>query len=113
MKKSLSKLIKPKKKDLGKAFVWREVRDFIQKKYKVDLDDYKGKFKKNAKPDTKYCNFWHWMVEDSDIHNGCFTWLGWDWLDSDETEPWIKEILTMIMKEFAPKDDDLKLWVDW
>lgn len=73
-------LAKPRRQATGKALNYREARDYINAKYKVDIDDYAGKWKKGAKADTPFQCFWHWFIDKGDIHNGCFAYLGFDWL---------------------------------
>lgn len=101
-------------------YYWTEIRDYINKKYEIDMDDYKGKFKKGRRKDPEYCNFWHWLLSiDDGIHNGTSTIIPFDRLDpeveqvGEPTPEWVLEILTLIRKEFAPKAEELEVWVEW
>lgn len=104
---------KPTKKPQKSVLNWNECVRYLEHKYKIDIRDYKGRFKGGKhNPDVEYCDFWHWFLDHNDIHNGCYAYLGFDWLDDTKTPDWIKEIITLFKNEFF-EGDDLEFWVEW
>lgn len=95
----------------GPCYDWREVRDFINKKHRINMDDYLGKFSQ-GNSEAEFLCFWHWLLDKHDeIRNGSrFDLFISDWLDSDEPE-WVKDILQKIYDEFG--QDDMEFWVSW
>ncbi len=113
-KKKVTVPPKPKKKAVGgKSLNYHVAIDYIENKYKIDTQNYKG-MKFNGKPDdAEYCNFWHWFIDGGDIHNGCFAHLDFESLEDKDTPAWVKEILLLIKKEFSPRGNVITFWVEW
>ena len=115
-KPKVKKIKKPKKRSFKDVYNWREIRDYINKKHRVDIDDFKGKFEATSS-DAEYCNFWHWMLRgDSGIHNGSFTYLPVGERNLKEHPEWVRTILTWIWEDFCGSNKrmtDLEVWVDW
>lgn len=110
MKKPQPKAVKPQK-----ALNYLECRDYIEKKYKIDVRDYAGKFSVPGRAmDNKipYQDFWHWLIGRCDIdHNGCFIDMPTSAPNADQ---WVQEILALFTKEFATKDQEsIEFWVEW
>lgn len=63
----------------------------------------------------EYLDFWHWVVDHYDIHNGCFIVFDSSWLncDNDLIESWQKEIYKYYIDEFADENGELEMWVSW
>jgi hypothetical protein len=87
---------KPEKKHHHpKCYDYNEMVDYIEQKYGIQTRGYKSEL------DDEYRDFWHWIVDDGDIHNGCYFHLPEDW--RDERYPWwVREIMELIVKEFFP-----------
>jgi len=139
MKKSKPVKEKPKKKVSEPYFDYHEVIDWIEDKYKINTRGYTPKCgfteaqieerKRYGSDRQPYLNFWHYISEDSDIHNGSYFYMNLlgdhykgkkngdgDWDGDDEYRPrWVREIQKMIYEEF--KDDldcgEMKCWVSW
>jgi hypothetical protein len=100
-------IAKPKKHVSEPYWDYHEVAHFINKKYKVDIDNFAGHKYTGKKNDMPYQNFWHWICDFNEIHNGSYFEL--DLVDgiADEVEDekcgtpaWVKEILKMFLDEF-------------
>ncbi len=73
-----------------------EVKDYIYKLTKKDIDNWKKRTK-------EYCNFWHWIIDSHPtISNGCiFHLCELDDVQRQEVPDWVVEIHDLIFKEFA------------
>lgn len=67
---SQAKLEKPKQK-IKKYYDYNKCRNYLEKKYNYDERDYAGKYKNRYHEDKPYLDFWHWVCDNFDIHNGC------------------------------------------
>jgi hypothetical protein len=97
-------LVKPERKVFAPAHDWNKVEEYIEKKYKVELRGYKPEV------DSQYRDFWHWLLDKTEIHNGTFFYLPEDY--EGDADWWQKEIMEMILKEF-PELATEKIWVSW
>lgn len=104
------------------AIDYHEARDYINKKYNCDIDNYYN-YKYDGSSTVPYCNFWHWLVDAVDIHNGCYFYLGHeDALEmTDEVEledylgndwKFIQEVLRLFYKEFG-ENGEIYFHVEW
>jgi hypothetical protein len=106
---------KPKKRAMVVAYNWHECVQYIEKKYKIDIRDYAGKFKckwNNGElgEEKPYQDFWHWVVQNKDVNNGSVVTLSS--YDYTECEDWQQQILTFFLKEFG-KGKEATFWVEW
>lgn len=104
-------LDKPKKKSRS-YYDYIQCRDYLQAKYNYLERDYAGKFangKLNGKP---YLDFWHWVLDNHEVHNGCEILFSKEELETIE-KPWVKEIYQRYIDEFADKKGELTLYVWW
>lgn len=115
MPKKIRGIKKPKKQSIGgRVYKWKEIEKFINDKYQIDLRDVKGKYKKDAPINMPYCDLWNWLNRYDSAHNGSFLHLFFDeWIKDEKTEPWVKDILRLLKKEFSPKSDVIRVWVEW
>lgn len=100
-----------------------EVISYIEKKYKIKTEGYIPKCGfteeqlNNAPGKTPYLNFWHWVIDGKNIHNGSSFDLiildEDDDLDEDEEyrPRWVREILRMIYDEFS--EAKMSMLVAW
>lgn len=104
------------KKRTQKYWVYNEVRDHLQQLHGKNFRDYAGKHTpENANDDSiPYQDFWHWLCDQNEVHNGCFIHLPeWEYfMNNEDTEPWKKEIM-QYFKDFLKEDYDERLWVEW
>ena len=109
------KLTKPKKKK-KEAWVYHEVEKYLEQLHGKHFRDYAGRFHNNPTNDDSipYQDFWHWICDLNDIHNGCYIHLPeWEYfMNNEETEPWKKEIM-QYFKDFLGPDYDERMWVEW
>lgn len=103
---------KPTFKSL-KYLDFNECCEWVGNKLGKDLTNYAGKTYDQADNDIPYYNFWHWILDNNEIHNGCFFWLSL--VGSDDDPEWVKEILRTFGEEFKDYIDgnDIKFWVEW
>lgn len=105
-------------------WVYHEVINYIEQKYDIKTDEYTPKNgftsehldarsshdkKHNRKP---FLCFWHWIIDNYQIHNGSQFTLWYDPEDED-TPDWVKEILKMIFDEFEPEHGEMDMYVSW
>ena len=100
------------------SFDYHECVEYIQDKYKCDIRDYAGQFNNHDRKDpltvelVPYWDFWHFVLDQTEIHNGCYFYFSKDW--SEDAEDWQKEIINMFFEEFGEEgEDDMELWVSW
>jgi hypothetical protein len=89
---------------------------YIEDKYKIKTRDYAGKFLQKSDrevDETPYLDFWHWVISEYDwIKNECYiSFEVKKHLEDEKTEQWVKEILTMLYKEF--EEDEMRFWIEW
>jgi hypothetical protein len=87
---------------------------WVEKKLGKELRNYAGYTYQDG--DTRpYQDFWHYVIDQTEIHNGCYFYLTVQGTDIEECEPWQKEILATFAEEFSDHIDDdlLYFWVDW
>lgn len=110
-------LKKPEKKR-REYYDYQELRNYLEAKYGYKEKDYAGRFKKRrGQTETErkaipYQDFWCWVVDRYEIHNGCyltFTREELEWIKED----WVKEIYTYYIDEFADENGDLEMYVWW
>lgn len=114
------KLKKPKIKT-SSYWVYREIIDYIEQKYNVETRDYipkngfsseqlEGRSEFDKKRDQKpHLDFWSWIIDRYDIHNGSFFTLLYD----DDSPDWVREILKMIFDEFETECAEIEMYVSW
>ncbi len=94
---------KPQKKyPLPKMYDWHEVETYIQKKYKRELRNWAGHEFTGRPDDPPYQDIWHYIVDGSDVHNGSSFYLQFEDPYIPDGSEWVREVLDIIQKEFAP-----------
>lgn len=118
-------LEKPAMKVSDPYWDYREVINYIEKKYNIKTDEYTPKdgftleqletrSSYNKENDRKpYLCFWHWIIDRHNIHNGSRFNLYYDDIDDENTPTWVKEILKMIFDEFEPNYAEMEMHVSW
>jgi len=95
---------KPKARTL-KYYYLPEIIKYVEEKYKIERDH----------------GLISWLCCELEPREDCtFDKLYRDWLDDSYWGTWkkgpdekIKAILEALFKEFAPKEKDLNIWMDW
>jgi hypothetical protein len=104
---------KPKPKKHKAILDYRECANYIAYKLGIkDLRDVDGKFDpKNAKrmDEIEYKDFWHFVCDNGDVHNGCEIYLPLT-EDDNPQEEWIRKIVHAFNKEFG---EEVPYWVEW
>jgi hypothetical protein len=113
---------KPVKKEHESHYDYNECQDWIESKYGYKVRDYLGKFTyyKNGSPkgfneNIKYLDFWHWITDNFDIHNGSYFLFSKDDLNNyRKSEPeWVKRIYNDFLTEFADENGEIEFYVWW
>lgn len=92
---------KPEMKTQPPAYIWREIEEYIEKKYNLDLRDLvRG-------DDDERRDFWHYLCEVSSIHRGCYINVSTEMLIHEQ---WQKDVIDTLVAEFG---DHIRIWVDW
>ena len=116
-----NKLEKPEPRII-KCYDYNACRDYLQEKYDYDERDYAGRYKrKNGKVkecnlDIEYLDFWHWVCEHHEVHNGCFITFCREVLEDEQTDfdaDWQKEIYKHYIDEFADEKGEVELYCWW
>lgn len=82
-------------------------------RFKEIHDQYK-RFKNwcDKNPEPPYLDFWHWYIENHEIHNGCYSNFNLKYyLNNSSTPEWIREITQLIYNEF--QKEKMKFWIEW
>lgn len=124
----MPKLKKPTPKPRKALYDYSEVISYIERKYKIDTRDYAGRWKETdsvKREAIPYQDFWHWVVDHNEVHNGCDIVLDSGQLfhelslcKSDEDyktfykycPKFVLEIMKLIQDEFG---DEVECWVSW
>ncbi len=71
-----------------------------------------NKYGKNPKKDAKYLDFWHWLCDLADVHNGCFIIMppASDIPQYSDEEKWVAPIVQAFEDEFG---EEAEMWVEW
>jgi hypothetical protein len=92
---------------------YNDCRNYLEKKYGYDERDYAKKFQgKKVHDDKPYLDFWHWVIDHNEVHNGCFISFERGTLEYI-TEEWVKEIYTHYLDEFADEKGEIVFYVWW
>lgn len=113
-KTAVKKVPKPRKKSRS-DYDWNDIVDYIQKKYGKDIRDWAGKYSNKSKhkksEEIEYQDFWLFMCDVCEIHNGSVVWLfPGDWAEDETCPPWRKEICKILVKEFG---FEFQAYVSW
>jgi hypothetical protein len=99
------------------AYDYHACRDWINRVYRITIEDYANCFGPDGDSERPFLSFWHWIMERCDIHNGCYFGLDLaDEAEDSETPDWVKQILLRFLVEFAPNDTEGYthwFWVSW
>lgn len=104
------------KKHKKEYYDYNECRDYLQEKYGYDERDYLGMFTgKTVNDNVEYQDFWHWVCDNYEIHNGCCITFDMELLKEKDIyiKPWQKEILKHYLEEFADENGKVELYVWW
>ncbi len=86
-----------------------ECVNYINKKYKVNIDDFAGHWGKDVhNPDVPFQSFWQYIVDTKGIHNGCYMDMYEEWKEDAET--WQIQIIDWFLEEFGY---DITFYVSW
>lgn len=105
------------KKHTHHYYDYQELRNYLQTKYNYDERDYAGKYSsKDEVKDVPYLDFWHWVIKQREVNNGCYITFSREELnyliEEKQIEDWQAEIYDHYL-EFADENGELELWVYW
>ena len=95
------------KKKVIEALDYSECTQEVQNILGYDIRDVNGRFKKDGNRMAEYRDWWHYLIEQQEVHNGCLIWIGSEMLGA---EPWQDEITQCFIDTFG---DDQQYWVEW
>ena len=95
------------------SYNYNECLDYIKTKYGYDPDNF-ANCKFTGKPDDPpFQNFWGYLCECMEIHNGCYIYFNTFWMDN-APEEWQKKIFKDFLTEFGEGiDQEIVFWVSW
>lgn len=95
------------------AYDYHDARNFLQARDGYDERNHAGRRFTGEPNDPPYRDFWHYIVERYEIHNGCYITLRADF----EAKPWQQEIIGKYLDTFGESDDSgevcAEFWVEW
>jgi len=109
------KKLKPPKRHSKKYWTYHEVEHYLEQLHGKKFRDYAGRWAAEPHDDSiPYQDFWHWVCDTNEVHNGCFIHLPeWEYfMNNEDTEPWKKEIM-QFFKDFLGDDYDERMWCEW
>jgi hypothetical protein len=110
----MSELKKPRPKT-RRAYDYNECRDWLEVKYGYDERDYARRYDDGGHDATApYRDFWHFVLDMEQVHNGCYITIKEDWLE--DAEPWQQEIVNHYLRHFGRVVDGIRqaaFWVEW
>ena len=92
---------------------------FLEEKYNFDSRDYAGRYKERiSNQNIPYQNFWHWVVEMSELlGNGSYITMFDNWAEDLPEDDFRTIILNYFFQEFGEYGEDegsiLRFWVEW
>ena len=104
-----------RKQPLEAMYNYREVIDYIEKKYNIKTRDYANRHSYCYNANVPYQDFWHWVLESNDnLSNG--SKMGF-YVSADEVaeEPeFVQEIIKIFRDEgFYDENEYFEAWVSW
>lgn len=81
----------------------------MNEQQKAASDYYDDLLKKHQ---PKYLDFWHWVVDNYEIHNGCYITFSRETYDAIK-EDWVKTIYGYYLTEFENKNGEIDFRVEW
>ena len=90
------------------AYLWNEITKWIMHKTGKDLRDWAGRLNK-CDETIPYQDFWHWLLDRYDIHNGCY--IDIELHDPPADAPWVKEVMDLLKEELG--EEEIYCWVVW
>lgn len=94
-------------KKYGDSWYTTAPKDFTKKQKEAhDL------YRRMMKNEPEYLDFWHWVVDNYEVHNGSFISFSKEALGC-EMKDWQKEIYKHYLDEFADENGELEMWVEW
>ncbi len=107
---SPKKLKPPIRHPRNPIYHYNEVTDYLEALHKKNFRDYASHFLDSKQP---YQDFWHYLTDSTEIHNGCEFCLPDVSVLQDKTVPaWVREILKHYY-DFLGRDFDEPMWVEW
>ena len=106
--KYIDKCKKETDKKFGKNGWWNATPSSMNDKQKEAYNYYQELLKN----EPEYCDFWHWVVDNYEVRNGCEITFCKEALDEIE-EDWVETIYGYYITEFADENDEVNFWVEW
>lgn len=109
-----NKAVEKVSKKYGKSWYTTIPTDFNEQE-KLASEEYH----KIMLDEPEYCDFWHWVCDHCyNVSNGCYITFSRECLESykDDDEgmpPFVKQIYSYYLDEFADKNGELEMWVEW
>jgi len=116
----VNKMEKPQSK-IKQYYDYHECRNYLQEKYGYDERDFSNQATKGGR-EAQTLDFWYWVIEHDDIHNGCFVIFSKEILEDEDTDwteiddkfgNWQKEIYQHYIDEFADENGEVEFYVWW
>lgn len=105
---------KPQKRK-KEYYDYHECADYISQKYFKgrDLRDFADfDYSKTESETNRYLDFWHWLCDFGNMHNGCFMFMppASDIPRYSDEEKWVAPIIQAFEDEFGI---EAEMWVEW
>lgn len=90
------------------AWDYNKCADKIEEVLGYKLRDTLGKHGKSESKEVEYRDFWHFIGDNCEPHNGSIICIGSELKDGAKN--WQKEIIDAFVEQFG---DDQEYWVEW
>lgn len=109
---------KPGKITRPEVMNYRDMVNFIEKKYKIEIRDYHKTYSKDNEDYEDYMDYWHWLCDYfCEVNNGGTNYWGLKEIIEEEDNPkWIKEITQLFYNEFKDELDEdggVEVLISW
>ena len=93
---------------------YHKCRDWLQRRYNYDERNYANCTLTASEDDTPYQDFWHFVIDMGNPHNGSILWMHNEWREN--AEEWQVEILDRYLDHFGEGEGEnryARFWVEW
>ncbi len=99
---------KPELQSRG-AYEYSDCVEWVEQKLGYDIRNVLNSHSpENIKKNIEYRDWWHFLIDYEDVHNGCYIMIRRDLMEYGND--WQNEITQKFLDEFG---EDAEYWVDW
>jgi hypothetical protein len=117
--KKIAKLVKPQLQYFKPSYNFNDCTKYIEQKYGYQTRGYISIEEKGLDDSVEigYRDFWHWILDRHEIHNGCYIEFSKYDLDMykeyGDINDWEAKIYQDYLNEFADENGEINFYVWW